>query len=154
VPRLHIEIHPADQANIVDKDGQSMGTTAGAVSREVGRLMFLRWLEEYGFEHPGEPAPVGKFFQDGRPPERQEAMCRDLIRGLRNDELILCFESLEFWSSSSVLTERAGPNWNRASRSVIIHDAHLTGSNPVNRARNTVRGQSPDRSSSSSRASS
>jgi hypothetical protein len=49
---------------------------------------------------------VGKFFQGGRPPERQEAMWRDLIRGLRNDELILCFESLEFWSSSSVLTDK------------------------------------------------
>jgi hypothetical protein len=105
-PRLHIEIHPADQAHIVDKDGKSVGTTAGAVSREVGRLMFLRWLEEYGSEHPGEPAPVGKFFQDGRPSERQETMWRDLIRGLRNDELILCFESLEFWSSSSVLTDK------------------------------------------------
>jgi hypothetical protein len=105
-PRLHIEIHPADQAHIVDKDGKSVGTTAGAVSLQVGRLMFLRWLEEYGSEHPGEPAPVGKFFQDGRPSERQETMWRDLIRGLRNDELILCFESLEFWSSSSVLTDK------------------------------------------------
>jgi hypothetical protein len=105
-PELHIEIHPGDQAQIVDKDGKPMGTTAGAVSREVARLMFLRWLDEYGSEHPGNPAPLADFFEEGRPSDRQEAMWRDLIRGLRNEGLILCFESMEFWSSSATLTDK------------------------------------------------
>ncbi|MFI9644558.1 hypothetical protein ACIG87_31695 [Micromonospora sp. NPDC051925] len=90
----------------MDKNGKPMGTTAGAVSREVGRLLFLRWLDQYGSEHPGEPAPLSEFFPEGRPSGHPEVLWRDLIRGLRNEGLILCFESLEFWSSSATLTDR------------------------------------------------
>ncbi|ROO60439.1 hypothetical protein EDC02_2310 [Micromonospora sp. Llam0] len=105
-PELHIEIHPGDHAHLVDKSGKPMGTTAGAVSREVGRLLFLRWLDQYGSEHPGEPASLSEFFPEGGLSGHPEVLWRDLIRGLRNDGLILCFESLEFWSSSATLTDR------------------------------------------------
>lgn len=105
-PELHIEIHAGDQAQIVDKDGKPMGATAGAVSREVGRVMFLRWLEQYSVEHPGDPAPLAEFFGEEPPSGHPEVLWRDLIRGLRNEGLILCFESLEFWSSSATLTDK------------------------------------------------
>ena len=105
-PELHVEIHAADQAEIVDKQGKPMGTTAGVLSREVARLLFLRWLEEYASERPGEPAPLTEFFQGERPPKQQEQSWRDLIRGLRNEGLVLCFESLDFWSSSATLTDQ------------------------------------------------
>ncbi len=83
-----------------------MGTTAGAVSREVGRLLFLRWLDRYGSEHPGAAAPLCEFFPPDGPSGQPEVLWRDLIRGLRIEGLILCFESLEFWSSSATLTDR------------------------------------------------
>jgi hypothetical protein len=105
-PELHIEIQPGDQAHIVDKDGKPIGTTAGAVSREVGRLMFLRWLDQYGSEYPDEPAPLSAFLPEEGPSGQPEVLWRNLIRGLHNEGLILCFESLAFWSSSATLTDK------------------------------------------------
>jgi hypothetical protein len=103
---LHIEIHAADQAQLVGKDGKPMGTTAGAVSLHVARQMFLRWLEEHTSKHPGKPTPLTDFFDSGQPSEQQKQLWRDLIRALHDEGLILCFERPEFWSSSATLTDK------------------------------------------------
>jgi hypothetical protein len=101
---LHVQVQRADDAVIVDKEGKRLGVND--FSRDGSRLFFLWWLGQYGAEHPGEPAPLAGFFREGQPSERQEQFWRDLIRELRNEGLILCFESLEFWSSSATLTDQ------------------------------------------------
>jgi hypothetical protein len=105
-PELMIEIQAADAAQIVDADGNQMGTSAGAVSRELARLMFLHWLDGYASDHPGQPAPLTEFFDGARPSAQQEQLWRGLIRGMHNEGLILAFESLDFWSSSATLTDK------------------------------------------------
>lgn len=49
---------------------------------------------------------MAEFFGEEPPSGHPEVLWRDLIRGLRNEDLILCFESLEFWSSSATLTDK------------------------------------------------
>jgi hypothetical protein len=72
---------------------------------EILRTRFLDWLCDHRPEPPAELVVVGEFFGgDGYPPENEQQLWRDLIRGMRDDELIRLGGGMDVFPDSAWLT--------------------------------------------------